>query len=66
MTEQIQNFRLKLRNTRKLKRQALSFSVAEADALDIEIAELERKVEKLKTELLQQQSLEIDIIGRDF
>jgi len=66
MTEQIQNFRLKLRNTRKLKRQALSFSVAEADALDLEIAELEKKIEKLKTELLQQQSLSIDIIGRDF
>lgn len=66
MTEQIQNFRLKLRNTRKLKRQALSFSVAEAGALEQEIAELEKKVTKLKSELLQQQSLEIDIIGRDF
>ena len=66
MTEQIQNFRLKLRNTRKLKRQALSFSVSEADALEQEIAALEKKVTKLKAELLQQQSLEIDIIGRDF
>jgi len=66
MSEQIHNFRLKLKNTKKLKRQALSFSLAESQALESEIATLEKKIKRLEAELLQQQSLSIDIIGRDF
>ena len=66
MPEQIDNFRLKLRNTRKLKRQSLAFSTTEAEALDVEITELEKHIEKLETELLQNKTLTIDIIGQNF
>ena len=66
MPEQIDNFRLKLRNTRKLKRQSLSFSTTEAQALEEEIAELEKHIERLETELLQNKTLTVDIIGQDF
>jgi len=66
MAQHIDNFRLKLKNTRKMKRKSLTFSLAESDGLDAEIAELEKKVKKLETELLQQQTLSVDIIGREF
>lgn len=66
MANQIENFRLKIRNTQKLKRQALSFSVSESQALEQEIATLEDKIEKLETELLQNKTMSIDIIGQDF
>lgn len=66
MPEQIDNFRLKLRNTQKLKRQALSFSTTEAVALDEEIAQLEKQIERLENELLQNKTLTVDIIGQDF
>ena len=64
--DQIANFRLKIRNTAKLKRQSLSFSVAEAHALETEIAELEKRIEKLENELLQNKTMTVDIIGQDF
>ena len=66
MAEHIDNFRLKLRNTKKMKRNALSFTTSEAEELSAEIEELEKKVKKLETELLQQQNLSVDIIGREF
>ena len=66
MPEQIDNFRLKLRNTQKLKRQALSFSTLEAQALDEEIKQLEKHIEKLDTELLQKETMTVDIIGQEF
>ena len=66
MPEQIDNFRLKLRNTQKLKRQALSFSTLEAQALDEEIKQLEKHIEKLETELLQNETMTVDIIGQEF
>lgn len=66
MANQIENFRLKIRNTQKLKRQALSFSVSKSQALEQEIATLEDKIEKLETELLQNKTMSIDIIGQDF
>ena len=66
MTDHIANFRLKIRNTEKLKRQALSFSVAEALALELEIAALEERIEKLENELLQNKTMTVDIIGQDF
>jgi len=66
MAEHIDNFRLKLRNTKKVKRKSLTFSMAEAEGLDTEVAELEKKVKKLENELLQQQTLSVDIIGREF
>lgn len=66
MTTQIENFRLKLRNTQKLKRKSLSFSIPESQALDQEIADLEARIVKLETELLQDKTMTVDIIGQDF
>lgn len=66
MPEQIDNFRLKLRNTQKLKRQALSFSTTEARDLDEEIKQLEKHIEKLETELLQNETMTVVIIGQEF
>ena len=66
MTDEINNFRLKIRNTISLKRRELSFGLAEAELLDAEIAALQSHIEKLETELLQQKTMSIDIVGRDF
>jgi len=66
MTDEIDNFRLKIRNTASLKRRELSFGLAEAQLLDAEIAALEERIEKLELELLQTKTMSIDIVGRDF
>ena len=66
MAEQIDNFRIKIRNTKKLKRKSLSFGLAESQALINEIEALEEQVDRLKKELLQQQSVSIDIVGKEF
>lgn len=66
MTNEIDNFRLKIRNTASLKRRELSFGLAEARLLDAEIAALEERIEKLELELLQTKTMSIDIVGRDF
>ena len=66
MTDEIDNFRLKIRNTASLKRRELSFGLAEAQLLDAEIVALERQIEKLELELLQTKTMSIDIVGRDF
>lgn len=66
MAQEIDNFRLKLRNIASLKRPTLQFSVAEARALEKEIAELETHINSLEQELLQQKTMSIDIVGRDF
>lgn len=66
MTNEIDNFRLKIRNTISLKRRELKFGIAEAQLLDEEIAALQSHIEKLETELLQNKTMSIDIVGRDF
>ena len=66
MTDEIKNFRLKIRNTASLKRRELSFGLAEAQLLDSEVAALEARIEKLELELLQTKTMSIDIVGRDF
>ena len=66
MTNEIDNFRLKIRNTASLKRRELSFGLAEAQLLDSEVAALEARIEKLELELLQTKTMSIDIVGRDF
>lgn len=66
MADEIDNFRLKIRNTASLKRRELSFGLAEAQLLDAEIVVLEAHIEKLEQELLQTKTMSIDIIGRDF
>lgn len=66
MASEIDNFKLKIRNTKRLKRPTLTFSVSEASDLKKEIDELETHIEKLETELLQNKTMSIDIVGRDF
>lgn len=66
MANEIDNFRLKIRNTTSLKRTSLSFSIAEARALEKELAELETHIESLEQELLQNKTMSIDIVGRKF
>jgi len=66
MTDEIDNFRLKIRNTISLKRRELKFGIAEAQLLDEEIAALQSHIEKLETELLQNKTMSVDIVGRDF
>ena len=66
MMNEIDNFRLKIRNTASLKRRELSFGLAEAQLLEAEIAALEERIEKLELELLQTKTMSIDIVGRDF
>jgi len=66
MADEINNFRLKIRNTASLKRRELSFGLAEAQLLDTEISALETHIEKLELELLQTKTMSIDIVGRDF
>lgn len=66
MADEINNFRLKIRNTSSLRRKELSFGLNEAQALNQEIVDLESHIEKLELELLQTKTLSVDIIGRDF
>lgn len=66
MAEHIDSFRLKLRNTKKMKRKSMTFSTEEANGLDSEVSALEKKIEKLERELLHQQTLSVDIVGREF
>ena len=47
MAQHIDNFRLKLKNTKKMKRKSLSFATDEAEGLDAEVTELEKRVKGL-------------------
>ena len=66
MSQEIDNFRLKIRNTSRLKRPTLALSIAEGIALEKEVTNLETQIERLETELLQSKTMSIDIVGRDF
>ncbi len=66
MASEIDNFRLKIRNTKRLQRPTLTFSISEANELEKEIVELTAHIEKLETELLQNKTMSIDIVGRNF
>jgi hypothetical protein len=66
MEDAIKNFRLKIRNTQKLKRDSLTFSTKEGLELDKAIEGLEKEIERLNRELLKEQSLSIDIVGAEF
>lgn len=66
MTDALKNFRLKLKNTEKLKRPSLTFTVNEAKALDTEVLALEKRVRQLENEILQRETLSIDIVGSEF
>ena len=66
MAQEIENFKTKVRNTIHLKRPTLTLSVAEGRELEKEIAKLEAHIDQLEIELLQKESMSIDIVGRDF
>lgn len=66
MAQATDNFKAKLRNTINLKRPTLTLSVAEGRELEKEIKELEAHIDQLEIELLQKESMSIDIVGRDF
>jgi len=66
MAQEIDNFKTKIRNTLKLKRPTLTLSVAEARALEKEMIVLEEHIDQLEIELLQKETMSIDIVGRDF
>lgn len=66
MSDAIKNFRLKVRNTQKLKRDSLTFSTKESLELDKAIEGLEKEIERLHRELLKDDNLSIDIVGAEF
>jgi len=66
MAQEIDNFKTKVRNTIRLKRPTLTLSVAEGRELEKEIAKLEERIDQLEIELLQKETMSIDIVGRDF
>lgn len=66
MAQEIDNFKTKVRNTIKLKRPTLTLSVAEARELEQAISTLEEHIDQLEIELLQKETMSIDIVGRDF
>lgn len=66
MNDAIKNFRLKVRNTHRLKRDSLTFSTKEGLELDKAIEVLENEIERLNRELLKEKSISIDIVGSEF
>ena len=66
MTSELDKFKLKIRNTQRLKRNHVQFSLNEALQLEKEIKELQDRIDKLEVDSLQNQALSVQIIGRDF
>jgi hypothetical protein len=66
MQSEINNFRLKIRNTLRLKRPTLSFTVDEAKKLDNDIIALEKRITQLEQEALNFETLTVDIVGNEF
>lgn len=66
MGNPINDFRLKVRNTRKLSRPTLTLSLQESTDLEQAIAALEKKNDELERELLKDSLLTIDIVGSEF
>jgi len=66
MTTEIEKFRLKIRNTERVKRDKLQYTLKDAKLLDEEIKALEERIDKLEVEALQQQALSVHIVGREF
>ena len=66
MDQEIDNYKPKVRNKTKLKRPTLTLSVAEGQELVKVITALEEHIDQLEIELLQKETMSIDIVGRDF
>lgn len=66
MTDHINDFRLKVRNTQKLSRPSVTLSLQDAVQVEKAIAALEKKISELERELLKDTALTIDIVGSEF
>lgn len=66
MTNAIDKFKLKIRNTHRMKRNSVQFNLNEARELEREIKALQDRIDKLEVDALQQKTLTVDIVGRDF
>lgn len=66
MSKPIDNFRLKVRNTHKLKRTHIPFTLEEALALDAEISAMEKELERLRLVAMEERTLIVDIVGSEF
>ena len=66
MTSELEKFKLKIRNTQRLKRNHVQFTLSEARQLEKEIKKLQDRIDKLEVDALQSKSLSVDIIGREF
>jgi hypothetical protein len=66
MTDHINDFRLKVRNTQKLSRPSVTFSLQDAVEVEKAITALEKKISELERELLKDATLTIDIVGSEF
>ena len=66
MISAVDKFKLKIKNTGKLKRNHVQFSLNEAKELEKEIRELQERIDKLEVDALQKQTLTVDIVGREF
>jgi len=66
MTSAVDKFKLKIKNTARLNRNHVQFSLDEARELEREIRKLQERIDKLEVDALQKQTLTVDIVGRDF
>lgn len=66
MTNAVDKFKLKIRNTQRIKRNHVQFSLNEARELEKEIRALQERIDKLEVDALQQKTLTVDIVGRKF
>jgi predicted secreted Zn-dependent protease len=66
MTNAVDKFKLKIKNTARLNRNHVQFSLDEARELEREIRALQERIDKLEVDALQKQALTVDIVGRDF
>ena len=66
MTNAVDKFKLKIKNTARLKRNHVQFSLDEARELEREIRKLQERIDKLEVDALQKKALTVDIVGRDF
>lgn len=66
MTNAVDKFKLKIKNTARLKRNHVQFSLGEARELEREIRLLQERIDKLEVDALQKQTLTVDIVGREF
>lgn len=66
MTSAVDKFKLKIRNTQRIKRNHVQFSLNEARELEKEIKALQERIDKREVDALQKKSLTVDIVGKEF